>query len=79
MACFPLGGIAEESLILQVLKPSEAEDFKDHFRIAHKIAFLFPVMADGNQAVSICGLPDILDREGHVAVHGQADSGIGAE
>jgi hypothetical protein len=30
---------------------------EDHFRIAHQVAVLFSVMANGNEAVAVTGLP----------------------
>jgi hypothetical protein len=40
MACFQLGAIAEESLILQALKPSEADGSKILFNRALTWVFL---------------------------------------
>ena len=55
------------------------EEFKNHFRIAHRIAVLLAVVGDGNKAVAFGGLPDVFNGQGHIAVHGEADGGIGAE
>ena len=48
-------------------------------QIAHQVVVLHPVVADGNEAVSVNRLSNVFNGQGHVSLQGEADSGISAE
>ena len=52
---------------------------ENHLRIAPQVVVLHLVVVDDNEEVSVTRLSNVFNGQGHVSLHGEADSGISGE